>query len=107
MDPEKRKVDNERYHDQSNCTGSKVAPKEFLERHEVYVRVSETQLTMDVFFLISKRSHKSTRTAMPIATTVSMPFTLEPQAHAIQTPVPINQPHHSGVNGLQGGEQRL
>jgi hypothetical protein len=38
---------------------------------------------------------------MPIATTVSMPFTLEPQAHAIQTPVPINQPHHSGVNGLQ------
>ena len=44
---------------------------------------------------------------MPIATTVSMPFTLEPQAHAIQTPVPINQPHHSGVNGLQGGEQRL
>ena len=37
MDPEKRKVDNERYHDQSNCTGSKVAPKEFLERHEIMV----------------------------------------------------------------------
>ena len=42
---------------------------------------------------------------MPIATTVSMPFTLEPQAHAIKTPVAVNQPHHSGVNGLRGGEQ--
>lgn len=42
---------------------------------------------------------------MPIATTVSMPFTLEPQAHAMKTPVAINQPHHSGVNGLHGGEQ--
>jgi hypothetical protein len=61
---------------------------------------------MDGFLLISKRSHKSTRTAMPIATTVSMPFTLEPQAHAIKTPVAINQPHHSGVNGLHGGEQK-
>jgi hypothetical protein len=43
---------------------------------------------------------------MPMATTVSMPFTLEPQAHAIKTPVAINQPHHSGVNGLHGGEQK-
>lgn len=42
---------------------------------------------------------------MPIATTVSMPFTLEPQAHAMKTPVEINQPHHSGVNGLNRGEQ--
>ena len=42
---------------------------------------------------------------MPIATTVSMPFTLEPQAHAIKTPVAVNQPHHSGVNSLRGGEQ--
>ena len=56
---------------------------------------------------MSKRSHKSTRTAIPIATTVSTPFTLEPQAQAIKIPVAINQPHHSGVNGLQSGEQRL
>jgi hypothetical protein len=56
---------------------------------------------MEGFLRISKRSHKSTRTAIPIATTVSTPFTLEPQAHAIKIPVAINQPHHSGVNGLQ------
>lgn len=37
MDPEERQVDNERYRDQSNCTGSKVAPKEFLERHEIFI----------------------------------------------------------------------
>jgi hypothetical protein len=37
MDPEKRKVDNERYHDEPNCTGSKVAPKNFLERYEIMV----------------------------------------------------------------------
>lgn len=35
MNPEKRKVENERYHDQPNCAGSKVAPKKFLERHEI------------------------------------------------------------------------
>jgi hypothetical protein len=40
MDPEKRKVDNERYRDQPNGTGSKVAPKEFLERHEIMVYAS-------------------------------------------------------------------
>lgn len=56
---------------------------------------------MDGLLRISKRSHKSTRTAMPMAKTVSMPFTLEPQAHAMKTPVAINQPHHSGVNALQ------
>ena len=106
MDPEKRKINNERYRDQSNCTGYKVAPKEFLEWHEIMIctRVKNT-LTMEGFFRMSKRSHKSTRTAIPIATTVSMPFTLEPQAHAIKIPVAINQPHHSGVNDLQGGEQ--
>ncbi len=107
MDPEKRKVDEEWYQDQSNCTGSKVAPKVFLERNEIMmVGVSvKIKLTMDGFFRMSKRSHKSTRTAIPIATTASIPFTLEPQAHAIKTPVAINQPHHSGVNGLHGGEQ--
>jgi hypothetical protein len=62
---------------------------------------------MERFFRMSKRSHKSTRTAIPIEITVSTPFTLEPQAHAIKIPVAINQPHHSGANGLQGGEQKL
>ena len=37
MYPEKRKVDNEWYYDQSNCTGSEVTPKDFLERHEIFV----------------------------------------------------------------------
>ena len=41
---------------------------------------------------------------MPIAITESTPFTLEPQAHAMKTPVAINQPHHSGVNVLQDGK---
>ena len=71
------------------------------------MHASESAQTMEGFFRMSKRSHKSTRTAIPIATTVSTPFTLEPQAHAINIPVAINQPHHSGVNDLQDGEQRF
>lgn len=43
---------------------------------------------------------------MPMAITVRIPFTLEPQAQAMKTPVPTNQPHHSGVNALQGGGQQ-
>jgi hypothetical protein len=37
MDPEKRKVNNEGYRDQSSYTGSEVAPEEFLERHEIEI----------------------------------------------------------------------
>lgn len=44
---------------------------------------------------------------MPMAITESTPFTLEPQAHAMKTPVAINQPHHSGVNALQDSKHWL
>jgi len=36
---------------------------------------------------------------------VRTPFTLEPHAHAMKTPVPINQPHHSEVNALHDSHQ--
>jgi hypothetical protein len=36
---------------------------------------------------------------------VRTPFTLEPQAHDMKTPVPTNQPHHSGVNALHDSQR--
>jgi hypothetical protein len=101
MDPEEREVKNERYGDQPECTGSEMTPEVFLETDELVMRgLNKQTLTMDEFFRMSKRSHKSTRTATPMVTTVSTPFTLEPQAHAMKIPVAIIQPHHSGVNDL-------
>jgi hypothetical protein len=51
-------------------------------------------------FLWSRISHKSIKTASPMATTVKIPLTLEPQVQAMKTPVRTNQVHHSGVNSL-------
>jgi len=51
-------------------------------------------------FLWSRIPHKSIRTASPMATTVKIPLTLEPQVQAMKTPVRINQVHHSGLNSL-------
>jgi hypothetical protein len=50
---------------------------------------------------MSRVSHKSIKTAIPIARTVRMPFTLDPHAQAIKTPVAMSQPHHSTVNSLR------
>ena len=46
------------------------------------------------------------RTAIPTLTTHRMPFTLDPHAQAIMTPVDINQNHHICVNSLQVCQHR-
>lgn len=56
--------------------------------------------TMVAFFLTSRRSHKSIKTAIPIVTTVKMPLTLEPHVHAMKVPVAMSHVHHSVENSL-------
>jgi hypothetical protein len=51
-------------------------------------------------FLQSKRSQRSTTTAIPMATTVRIPLTLEDQVQAMKNPVASIQAHQSNVNSL-------
>ena len=99
VDPEEEEVKDQRNNDETNHPGEEVFGNAFLLMSGRVAVCRNRALTLSDF-LQSKRSQRSTMTAMPIATTVRIPLTLEDQVQAMNTPVASIQAHQSNVNSL-------
>lgn len=100
VDPEEEEVEDQRNYNEANHSGEEVFGDTFLHcTLEKWLFAGKSARTLSDF-LQSKRSHRSTMTAMPIAATVRMPLTLEDQVQAMKKPVASIQAHQSNVNSL-------
>ena len=100
VDPEEEEVKDQRNNNKPNHSGEEVFGDTFLryESEKLLSARNRTHTLSD--FLQSKRSQRSTTTAIPMATTVRIPLTLEDQVQAMKNPVASIQAHQSNVNSL-------
>jgi hypothetical protein len=101
MDIEKRQINDEWHNNQPDASGDEMSTEVILYGKSTNSSFANgVRLTMGWPFLISRRSQRSIKTAMPIVRTVRTPLTFEPQVQAMKTPVAISHVHHSGENSL-------
>ena len=101
MNPEERKVNNGRHQDETDNPGHKMPPKVVLvDTVTNDCHRGERNPTIECPFWISRISHRSTSTAVPIVRNVNNPTILDPRVAANEAPVAIIQNHQSNENSL-------
>ena len=100
VDPEEKEVEDQRNNNKTNHSGEEVFGDTFLRYASGKLLSVRDHIHTLSDFLQSKRSQRSTITAIPMATTVRIPLTLEDQVQAMKDPVASIQAHQSNVNSL-------
>lgn len=102
MDVEERQVYGEWNNDKPKDSRQEMLSNVFLQFKNINAsKIGFNQFTIVWPFFMSRISHRSIKTAIPMVNTVRIPLTFDPQVQAINAPVAMSHVHHSAENSLE------